>query len=590
MPLPVQVPSQNIFKGFGGGANRPLMPGSLGYTLQNQPAAAAPVGTTPVGSAPSATAGYQGQNGERPDTWDWSQALSGKAGYDAAQTSQNYVYNPNAANYTIAGQPLYQGQQKDLASQYGGLGSQAFSQTNALNQQAAAQNAAYQNNVNTSTQNFLNNAQGLGNYDTNLANQGAQQQQQAYNAIMNVAQGNGPSLAGKNIQAALNQQNAAAHAQSLANQGLGGAGNAQRNLLSAQAQNANNAIQAGQQASVAEQLGAIGQQNAAATNLRAANQAQASAASSAGLAQRSLNAGALSNQYSAQLAGNNLANNTAINALGLGYGTQAAALGGQAAAYNNAFNANIAQQQANQAYDQALQAEGNTRAQINTNAVQSQAAQNQGIITTLGNVASGIGQGIAISDQSMKTDIDQSDKTTNALQSILGQLGNDLPGPASQVLNEKLEKEISDKHVSGPASGALNGISGGMPNSGGGGDNIGGSIGNAIGSAVGWIGSLFSDERLKTDIKSGDVAAREFMDKIKPSSFRYKDPTIPGTTEGTNLGVMAQDMQKSAIGKELVEKHPSGYLQYSIPKAVNLSLASLAYLNKRINKLERART
>ena len=493
------------------------------------------------------------------------------------QTSQNYIDNPNAANYTIAGTPAYQNQQSAIGGSYGGLASQAFGQTNALANTAAGQNSAYQNNVNSTTQSFLNNASGLGNYDSGQASQGSDQQNAAYNAITNMAQGNGPSLAAKNLQAGLNTQNEAVQAGSMSNQGLGGAGNAQRNAASAQTANANNELQAAQQASTAEQLGALSQQNTAANNIRSSNQAQASAASSAGLAQRSLDSGALSNQYSAQAAGNSLANNTALSALGLGYGTQATGLAGQASTSNNAYNANVAQQQASQAYDTALQSEGNTRAQINSNAVQSQAGQNAGIVSTIGNIASGAGQAVALSDQSMKVVTDTPSGTASALQSILGAAPSvDDKGLDSDIANRPAPIPLAQVAATQPAAKSSGSSSGG------------GGIGGAIGSVVGLIGGLFSDERVKTDIAPGDAQSKEFMDKIKPATFRYKDDTIPGTTKGVNLGVMAQDMQKSYIGRELVEKGDDGLLRYSMPKAVNLSLASLAFLNKRINKLERA--
>lgn len=79
---------------------------------------------------------------------------------------------------------------------------------------------------------------------------------------------------------------------------------------------------------------------------------------------------------------------------------------------------------------------------------------------------------------------------------------------------------------------------------------------------------------------------QEFMDKLTPSTFKYKNPHLPQTSGGKHYGVMAQDMQKSELGKALISKSPQGTLQYDQLKATSLALASLAFLNQRVNKLE----
>lgn len=88
-----------------------------------------------------------------------------------------------------------------------------------------------------------------------------------------------------------------------------------------------------------------------------------------------------------------------------------------------------------------------------------------------------------------------------------------------------------------------------------------------------------SDERLKTDVKHFD--SEKFLDALKSYQYKYKDPKSFG--EGKQVGVMAQDLEKTA--PQMVIDTPRGkVIDYN--KAGGPMLASLAELNDRVKELE----
>lgn len=96
-----------------------------------------------------------------------------------------------------------------------------------------------------------------------------------------------------------------------------------------------------------------------------------------------------------------------------------------------------------------------------------------------------------------------------------------------------------------------------------------------------------SDERLKTDIApASSKDATEILDKLNKSIFKYKEPEKFGP--GEHFGIMAQDLEKSRLGKTLVVNTPEGKM-VDVKKAAMASLALLSALNERIRKVEARR-
>lgn len=105
----------------------------------------------------------------------------------------------------------------------------------------------------------------------------------------------------------------------------------------------------------------------------------------------------------------------------------------------------------------------------------------------------------------------------------------------------------------------------------------------AVGAAAGTVLMAASDERLKTNIVDGDDHAKHFLDALVAKHYSYKDEKWG---EGPRMGIMAQDAERSALGRSFVVDTKDGKM-LDLNKAVSAALASMAYLNKRVNKLER---
>lgn len=98
--------------------------------------------------------------------------------------------------------------------------------------------------------------------------------------------------------------------------------------------------------------------------------------------------------------------------------------------------------------------------------------------------------------------------------------------------------------------------------------------------------AMLSDKREKTDIKSAKGKPSEMLEALKPSTFRYEHPGKAGAGPGEHLGIMAQDLAKTAGGRHMLARMPGGRLGVSIPKATMGNMASLAELHQRVKALE----
>lgn len=99
------------------------------------------------------------------------------------------------------------------------------------------------------------------------------------------------------------------------------------------------------------------------------------------------------------------------------------------------------------------------------------------------------------------------------------------------------------------------------------------------------IRNVFSDKRVKKNIKPASKKIQKFLDNLKPYSYDYKNEEHG---EGKQLGIMAQDLEKSDIGKSAVIETPQGK-QVNYGKLAGTLLASNVQLNERIKKLEKGR-
>jgi len=114
-------------------------------------------------------------------------------------------------------------------------------------------------------------------------------------------------------------------------------------------------------------------------------------------------------------------------------------------------------------------------------------------------------------------------------------------------------------------------------------------VGNVGGSAA----LALSDENMKKDVKSSkDDAGKlveSFMDALKSYSYKYKKEADGASgkknPEGEVTSVMAQDLEKTKMGKTAVRETTDGKMVDSA-RGFLLALSGLANLNQRINALE----
>lgn len=95
--------------------------------------------------------------------------------------------------------------------------------------------------------------------------------------------------------------------------------------------------------------------------------------------------------------------------------------------------------------------------------------------------------------------------------------------------------------------------------------------------------AVASDESLKKDVEDFDAGA--FLDSLTSKKYRYKDPEKFG--DGEFVGTMAQDLEKTPAGAQMVTDTPEGKM-VDYNKAGGPLMASLSHLHERLKRLEGA--
>ena len=100
--------------------------------------------------------------------------------------------------------------------------------------------------------------------------------------------------------------------------------------------------------------------------------------------------------------------------------------------------------------------------------------------------------------------------------------------------------------------------------------------------------AAFSDRGLKKNIKKAKdkdlMNPKEidgFLNDLYAYQYNYKDSNHGA---GKQVGVMAQDLEKTQLGKQMVEDTPEGK-QINAAKGLGLAMASQARLNQRLNSI-----
>ena len=109
-------------------------------------------------------------------------------------------------------------------------------------------------------------------------------------------------------------------------------------------------------------------------------------------------------------------------------------------------------------------------------------------------------------------------------------------------------------------------------------------LGQAIqGGATGATYAMMSDRNAKTNIIKSNDSTKMVNDFMKPlKSYKYEYKNEPGKEYRS---VMAQDLEKSSLGKQMVTETPEGKM-VNYAQGMAPMLSSIAELDKRMRKLE----
>lgn len=105
------------------------------------------------------------------------------------------------------------------------------------------------------------------------------------------------------------------------------------------------------------------------------------------------------------------------------------------------------------------------------------------------------------------------------------------------------------------------------------------------------IMSVLSDERLKDIFGSDDIVSN--FAKINAYEFKYKPEALRlyddknGVDEGTNIGVMAQELEKNPVTENVVTENENGHKVLDTKKLTAANSAVLSDVCKRLLNIER---
>jgi hypothetical protein len=154
----------------------------------------------------------------------------------------------------------------------------------------------------------------------------------------------------------------------------------------------------------------------------------------------------------------------------------------------------------------------------------------------------------------------------------------ELQAKADQAQTDRLGKTLS----------SMGEMGGTMFGGGGGGEGGGGGDASSAAPALASAAMMFSDENNKKDIKPAKGKINNFLDGLEASSYKYKEKTKnnPQAGEGEHVSVMAQDLEKTKMGKQMVMDTKDGKV-VDYGKGFGAILAAQVELNKRLKALEK---
>lgn len=563
-----------------------------------------PPNNQPIGSgngygASTWTTGGQGLSGSNLGIYNASNPQAGAA----VQSAWINANNATGQQEQLAGQMgnqigYYQGMQAPTMK---GAQLGAAPTSNAA-QNGASYNQMYSGNTNLGPTAYSQAAtinQGMSNQDRGL-------QMQNINALQTQAAGGGPSVAAQQAQAssqaAIAGQMAAAASQRGSSNSALGLRAAQNSAAANQQATAQTAVQGRmqEQLNAQQQLGNVianqqGQDIGLATN-QAGLQQQTALANQSAANQMNLSQAQLSQQNNQFNAGQGL--NYAQ--LGVQQGEQNAQLQEQTNLANQQMQGQYGLQQGQ--FDQGtnvanLQAQMSQQ-QMNNQMVNSLYGQQANIYGNVGTQQLNLAQsmnGAQLANQAQLNAENQ--QTWNNAQQVTGEM---MQAMAMSDENEKTNvKTVSDTSAQGLAdsmaivnaeTAAVNAKPASSSSSSSGGmssgsmssmmKSFGGS--GSSGDAGAADADIMSDENEKKDIEDDDeYQTQSFLDSLKAHTYEYKDKA---NGKGRFTGVMAQELEKTGIGKQAVVETPKGKM-VDYARLASVMLAGQVMQNQQIKHL-----
>jgi hypothetical protein len=118
--------------------------------------------------------------------------------------------------------------------------------------------------------------------------------------------------------------------------------------------------------------------------------------------------------------------------------------------------------------------------------------------------------------------------------------------------------------------------------------NLAGSAAQASSGGQSPNSDVSLKENMNQTEKSGSEMVEEFLNALKSYTYNYKDKENNGqkNPEGKVTSVMAQDLEKSKLGKQMVTEGPEGKM-VNYGQGMAPLFAAIAELNQRTKKLEK---
>ncbi len=109
-----------------------------------------------------------------------------------------------------------------------------------------------------------------------------------------------------------------------------------------------------------------------------------------------------------------------------------------------------------------------------------------------------------------------------------------------------------------------------------------------FGAGVGALGAgmATSDRRAKKEVRGAKRDTADFLKALKSYRYKYKNAKADG--EGEHFGIMAQDLEKSRVGRSMVVEI-AGKKMVDTRRGFGAVLAATAEMNRRLEKLEKSR-